>query len=46
MSSHARDGDDLLSKFSKLKDESGKPFPESWLKEILVNFTVAGMFIG
>jgi len=42
IASHNKEGDDLLSKFSKLTDDNGQPFPVTWLREILINFAVAG----
>jgi len=33
---------DLISKFLCLRDADGKPFPEKWIRDIVMNFLIAG----
>eukprot|EP01125_Pyxidicula_operculata_P019535 TRINITY_DN709_c0_g4_i1.p1 TRINITY_DN709_c0_g4~~TRINITY_DN709_c0_g4_i1.p1 ORF type:complete len:505 (-),score=131.09 TRINITY_DN709_c0_g4_i1:162-1676(-) len=35
-------GDDLLSKFLLMKDVNGNNFPEPWIRDVIVNFLLAG----
>eukprot|EP01126_Amoeba_proteus_P002233 TRINITY_DN1069_c0_g2_i3.p1 TRINITY_DN1069_c0_g2~~TRINITY_DN1069_c0_g2_i3.p1 ORF type:complete len:401 (+),score=64.30 TRINITY_DN1069_c0_g2_i3:573-1775(+) len=35
-------GTDLLCKFASLRDEKGEKYPKKWLREILINFLIAG----
>jgi cytochrome P450 len=37
-----RPSSDLLSRFLALTDEHGQPFPDSYLRDILINFFIAG----
>lgn len=33
---------DLMTKFLNMRDADGQPYPEQWIKDIIVNFTIAG----
>eukprot|EP01126_Amoeba_proteus_P058997 TRINITY_DN7676_c0_g2_i4.p1 TRINITY_DN7676_c0_g2~~TRINITY_DN7676_c0_g2_i4.p1 ORF type:complete len:465 (+),score=80.99 TRINITY_DN7676_c0_g2_i4:206-1600(+) len=35
-------GNDLLSSFIKLQDADGQPFPKKWIRDIMINFAIAG----
>eukprot|EP01127_Copromyxa_protea_P000131 TRINITY_DN1012_c0_g1_i3.p1 TRINITY_DN1012_c0_g1~~TRINITY_DN1012_c0_g1_i3.p1 ORF type:complete len:255 (-),score=49.12 TRINITY_DN1012_c0_g1_i3:69-833(-) len=39
---HPKGGSDLLAKFLVLKDNDGNPYPEKWIRDILINFLIAG----
>jgi len=33
---------DLLAKFMSLRDADGKPYPDRWIRDIIINFMIAG----
>lgn len=33
---------DLLSKFLSVRDADGQPLPDEWLRDIVLNFVIAG----
>jgi len=37
-----KDSQDLITKFMNLRDEDGKPYPDKWIRDIIVNFLIAG----